>query len=338
MDVLSLIKPQELAEFTESYSYNRNYMGQKLFTPVKTENPKISYEQLVEGGELPVMAQVHALDTEARIGERPNFQKVELEKLLIKEKLPVSERVAYFLRNGGNQDGVVRYIFNDAANLLSRVITRTEVANMELLSTGKITVEENNAKYTVDYGFKSDNKLTFSGWEKPAHGILADLNSVQKKAQAKGFKIVRAITSSTVIGYMLANTEIKSFWKDKTAPLTQTSLLAWINDYYGIEFVVNDDVYKVNVNDATTKRFFDEKAICFLSTKGSLGRGFFGVTPEELQLRDKVGHDIKESSLCTLTMWAQDDPAITWTKATGMYLPAPIAINKMFIANLTAEA
>ena len=145
MDVLSLIKPQELAEFTESYSYNRNYMGQKLFTPVKTENPKISYEQLVEGGELPVMAQVHALDTEARIGERPNFQKVELEKLLIKEKLAVSERVAYFLRNGGNQDGVVRYIFNDAANLLSRVITRTEVANMELLSTGKITVEEYHA-------------------------------------------------------------------------------------------------------------------------------------------------------------------------------------------------
>ena len=174
MDVLSLIKPQELAEFTESYSYDRNFMGQKLFTPVKTENPKIAYEQLVEGGELPVMAQVHALDTEARIGERPNYKKVELEKLLIKEKLPVSERVAYFLRNGGNQDGIVRYIFNDAANLISRVITRTEVANMELLSTGKITIEENNAKYSVDYGFSADNKLSFSGWEKPAHGILSE--------------------------------------------------------------------------------------------------------------------------------------------------------------------
>lgn len=335
MDLLTLIKPENLASFTENYSYNKNFMGQKLFAPEKTSNLKISYKQLVEGGDLPVMAQVHALDSEARIGERPNYSELQLEKLLIKEKLPVSERVAYFLANGGNQDGVVRYIFNDADNLVSRVITRTEVANMELLSTGKVTVDENNAKVTIDYGFKADNNITLTGWSTPAHGIIADLQRVQRKAQSKGFKIVRAITSSTVIGYMLANTEIQGFWEKKVAPLTESALLAWINDYFGIEFVVNDDVYKVNVNDSTCKRFFDEKAICFLSTKGSIGKGFYGVTPEELNLRDKVGHDIKASSLCTLTMWAQDDPAVTWTKATGMYLPAPIAINKMFIGKVS---
>lgn len=336
MDVLSLIKPQELAAFTENYSYKKDFMGQKLFAPVKTENIKIAYEQLAEGGDLPVMAQVHALDSEARIGERPNYQRLELEKLLIKEKLPTSERLAYYLRNGGNQDGIVRYIFNDAANLISRVITRTEVANMELLSTGKITINENNAKYDVDYGFKAENKVTFQGWENPAHGIIADLQTVQKKAKAKGVTLVRAITSSTVINYMLANTEIKSFWANKVAPLTQTALLSWINEYFGIEFVTNDDVYKVKVSDTSAKRFFDEKTICFLPTRGAIGRGFYGVTPEEIQLRGKIGHDVRESSLCTLTMWAEDDPAITWTKATGMYLPAPIAINKMFIVKLTA--
>lgn len=332
MDVLSLIKTQDLATFAESYNYNKNFMGQKLFTPVKTDNLKISYEQLVEGGELPVMAQVHALDTEARIGERVNFTKFELEKLLIKEKLPTSERVAYYLRNGGSDSGVVRYIFNDAANLLSRVITRTEVANMELLSTGKITINENNAKFDVDYGFK--NKISLTGWEDAGHGIIADLVAVQKKAQSKGWKVVRAITSSTIIGYMLANTEIKGFWANKVAPLTQTSLLSWLDEYFGIEFVVNDEVYKVNPNDTKAKRFFDENAICFLGTRGSLGRGFFGVTPEEIQLTGKIGHDVKSSAYCTLTMWAKDDPAITYTKATGMYLPAPTSINNMIIASV----
>lgn len=334
MDYLSLIKPQDLATFAESYNYNKSFMGQKLFVPEKTDNIKISYEQLAEGGDLPVMAQVHALDTEARIGSRVNYTKLELEKLLIKEKLPTSERLAYFLRNGGNNSGVVRYIFNDAANLLSRVITRTEVANMELLSTGKITVSENNAKFDVDYGFSKDNKINLTGWEDASHGIIADLVKVQAKAQSKGWKVVRAITSSTVIGYMLANTEIKSFWANKVAPLTQTSLLSWLNEYYGIEFVVNDDVYKVNPDDTKAKRFFDEKAICFLGTRGALGKGFYGVTPEEINLADKIGHDVKSSAYCTLTMWADNDPAITWTKATGMYLPAPTAINKMIIASI----
>lgn len=332
MDYLSLIKPQDLATFAEKYDYNKSFMGQKLFTPEKTDNLKISYEQLVEGGELPVMAQVHAFDTETRIGDRVNFTTLELEKLLIKEKLPTSERLAYFLRNGGNESGVVRYIFNDAANLISRVITRTEVANMELLSTGKITINENNAKFDVDYGFK--NKINLTGWEDASHGIIADLVAVQSKAQAKGWKVVRAITSSTIIGYMLANTEIKGFWANKVAPLTQSSLLSWLDDYFGIEFVVNDDVYKVNPNDTKAKRFFDEKAICFLGTRGSLGKGFYGVTPEEIQLAGKIGHDVKSSAYCTLTMWEENDPAVTWTKATGMYLPAPTAINKMIIASV----
>lgn len=330
MDYLSLIKPQDLADFTENYNYTTNFMGQRLFAPVKTGNVKIAYEQLVEGGDLPVMAQVHGLDTEARIGERPNYTKIELEKLLIKEKLPTSERLAYFLRNGGRDSQVVRYIFNDAANLISRVLTRTEVANMELLSTGKITINENNAKFEVDYGFSSDNRVTLSDWSNPAHGIIADLVTVQKKAQKKGFNVVRAITSSTVIGYMLANTEIQGFWANKVAPLTQTALLSWLNDYFGIEFVVNDDVYKVNVNDSACKRFFDEKAICFLSTRGALGQGLYGETPEEIQLPNTLSR-----SLCTLTMWEEKDPAITWTKATGVYLPAPRAINKMLIGKVS---
>lgn len=334
MDLLSLIKPEDLQGFAENYTYQVNgFMGQKLFPTQKTRNIKLSYKQLVEGQDLPVMAQVHALDTEARIGSRPDFKELNLEKLLIKEKLDQGERIAYYLDSlGGSEKNIVEYVFNDAANLLSRVITRTEVANMEFLSNGFITVKENNLNYTVDFGFnKANNLVTLSGWSNTEHDILSDLEKIRKKAKKLGFTVVRAITSETVLGYLTANTAIKAFWKDSVAPITTAGVVSWINNYYGIEFVTNDDVYKTEIN-GEAKRFFDENTICFLGTRGVLGKGLFGVTPEELKLKETSKFD---RMLCTLTMWETPDPATTWTKATGMYLPAMSNINKMIIAKIS---
>lgn len=334
MDLLSLIKPEDLQGFAENYTYQvSGFMGQKLFPTRKTRNIKVTYRQLVENQDLPVMAQVHALDSEARIGERPDFKELQLEKLLIKEKLDQGERLAYYLNElGGSESEITNYVFNDAANLLSRVITRTEVANMELLSTGKITVTENNLDFTVDFGFnKSNNFVTLAGWSDPSHDILGDLEKISKRAKKLGFTIVRAITSSTVLGYLTANTGIKGFWKDSVSPITTQGVVTWIKNYYGIEFVTNDDVYKTNIK-GDVKRFFDEYAICFLGTRGALGAGLFGVTPEEFKLKQTSK---SERMLCTLTMWETPDPATTWTKATGVYLPVMSNINRMIIAKVS---
>lgn len=336
MDLLNLIKQEDLVSFAESYNYKRSgFMGQALFAPEKSDNIKVRMQQLVEGGDLPVMAQVHALDSEARIGDRPQIKELELEKLLIKEKLDQGERVAYYLDQlNGREKGIVDFVFNDAANLLSRVIVRTEVANMELLSTGKIVVNENNASLTIDYGYKNSQNKAYSGWGTASHDIIGDLAAVQADAQAKGWEIVRAITSSAIINYMLNNDKIKSYFEKRGEPISKKGVLNYIETFFGIEFVVNDDVYKLSANDANTKRFFKNNVITFLGTRGSLGAGLFGVTPEELKLRDKF--EVSENALCSLTMWATPDPATTWTKATGLYLPVPKDISKMFIATITA--
>ena len=333
MDLISRIKPESLASFAASYDYKvSGFMGQLLFPTQKTDNFKLAIAQLVEGGDLPVMAQVHALDTEARIGDRSNYKEIEFEKLLIKEKLNQGERVAYLLNNlGGKEDDIVRFIYNDAANLLSRVITRTEVANMELLSTGRMTIRENNVNTVVDYGFDDKNRVALTGWSSPDHDILGDLDKVIKKAKAAGWKVVRAITSGTIINYLVANKGIRAFFDGKLVPVTEKGVLDFIDTNYGIEFVANDDVYKLSANGTEVKRFFDEKAICFLGTRGPIGGGIYGATPEELKLKDIPN---REKMLCTLTMWETPDPATTWTKASGMYLPVIKDINRMIIAKI----
>ena len=332
MDLLTLIKPQELLEFTENLEYKvSGYMGQALFPARKTNNLKLEYYNITEGADLPVMAQVHALDAEARIGDRPNMEAISVEKLLIKEKLNQTEKIAYFLNDlGGRESEVVDYIYNDAANLVSRVITRTEVASMELLSTGKVTINENNVKKTVDFGFKDENRVALAGLSTPAFDFLGALQKIVDKAAAKGWTIQRAYTSTKVMNYLLANEGIKAFFANSTQLVTRNTIASWLDAQFGIEFVTNDLVYKESALGTATHRFFDEDTITFVGTRGTLGSGLFGYTPEELKLANT-----SERNLVTVTMWDTPDPVATWTKASGVYLPVPRNINGMIIAKVS---
>lgn len=327
MDILKLIPANEWLEFTSNYSYNLGFMGDALFGSVKTKNLEATIAQLIQGGDIPVMAQVHSLDAEARIGERPNFETLKFNKLLIKEKLNQTERITEFLNNAP-QSAVIDFVFDDANTLISRVLTRIEVAKMEVLGTGKATYKENNVVNTVNYGI---TPASISAWNDPTHDILGDIQGIVNAAAARGKVIVRAITSSKMIGYMLNNTAIKGFWANKTDPLTKARLLSWLQDNYGIQFVVNDAVYKTSIN-GTAKRFYPEDTITFLSTLGRVGQAVFGYTPEELKLPNT-----SEKSLVTITQWETPDPVAVWTKGSALCVPVLTDATGVFIYNHTAS-
>ena len=108
--VLTMISDRDRLEFSQNYSIQRSYVGDTLFPDIKTENLEAEYERLSEGMELPTAAMVHAFDTEAAIGVRPGFEKVSVEKLLIKEKINQSERLAHLLRKGVRESSFVYYV------------------------------------------------------------------------------------------------------------------------------------------------------------------------------------------------------------------------------------
>lgn len=312
-DLLKLIPKSDWKVFTENYAYPTNFMGQKLFPAIKTDDLEVSIAQLVEGGQVPVMAQIHAFDSEARIGDRPAIEIRDYTKLLIKEKLNQTERVAQFLRYAPDNK-VKQFVFDDAANLISRVLTRAEVATMEVLGRGKASYKENNVSLEVDYGVKTTSMS--NAWSSASHDILGDIQSIIDERASKGYATERAITSSKVLGYMMANTAIKGYWANKAEPLTKSRLLAWLNDNYGIEFVVNDATYKTSANETTVHRFYPENNITFVSSRTALGQGMFGYTPEELVLPET-----SEKNFVTVTQWNTEDPVATWTKASALYVP-----------------
>lgn len=92
----NLIDDKQLLDFSQHFGVQRNFMGSRLFPDQKTQYIEQEYTRACENGTLPMVAKVHALDTEAYIGSRTPFEKVSIEELLIKEKINLSENVALF--------------------------------------------------------------------------------------------------------------------------------------------------------------------------------------------------------------------------------------------------
>lgn len=333
MDVLHLVSNKDLLEYTDNLDYKTNFAADKYFPKRKSREIKALIRQIVAGGELPVMAQYHSLDAEARIGERPNFAELEIQKLPIKEKLNVTERILEAFGSNVSDDvrgEVLRYIFDDVSNLVSRVLTRMAVSNTEVLATGRLVINENGISTTVDYNIPAANRISLSQWSTTSHDIIADLDNINNLVKAAGYKITKAICNSSVVGYITKNTALRNTLSSAAVVPTTQRVLAVLEDAIGFRFEVNDDVYKTSVN-GQTKNMYPNDTITFItSADNGVGVGALGYTPEEL-----AGINRSERSLVTVTSYATPDPVALWNKASALYVPVLRNPNGLFIATIT---
>lgn len=321
-DLIQTIKGVKWFTVGRDFDYmaaTENFLGLRLFPLIKTAEFKVAIQQLMDGSDLPVMAVVHALDTEAKIGDRVNFEEFKTELFLIKEKLNQGEALRKKIKDSGmsnDEKALIVAIYNDARNLVSRIITRLEVMACELLATGKITIKENNVDKTIDFNVPANNKLTVLGWATASHDIIGDLIGIQNKAKNK---IRRAITSSKIMGYMLQNTAIINIAKGISTVGYPT--INWLKQYLlgllDIEFVTYDEEYKQSALSNTSYRFFDEDAVSFLTTRGTLGQTVCTTTPAE----DFGAVEATEKAIVTLHTEEKKDPNGIWTIAQGVGLP-----------------
>lgn len=332
MDILHIIENKDLVEFTENLNYKTSFKGDKYFPKQKTKYLKALMRSIMGNANIPVMAQFHALDAEARIGERHNYQEIEFEKLPIREKLNISERIIEAFGNVLTDDmkgAILNFIFDDANNLISRILTRMEVANMEVLGTGKMTINENNIVKEVDYRLPSENKITFTDWANADHDIISDLENFKEVAASKGYIVTGALTTTSVIKYFKKNKALRSTFTNAGLIPTTARILEAVYDAVQIEFDINDDVYKTTI-DGETKNFYPTDTITFFTSPASeVGVGALGYTPAEI-----LGVQDSEKSFVTLSTEISKDPVGLWTIADSLYVPLLKNVNGLFIAKI----
>ena len=251
MEFVELLKEAELLDFGQNFNIARPELsGDRLFPDQKTQNITAKYLAMSDSAYLPTMATVHALDAEAQIGSRPTASIVTVEKLLIKRKINLSERVR-LLRNHGvsTNNEILDYIFDDMARLAEGVKTRTEVAKQELLATGKMTINENHVNTTIDFGVPTDHTNKAFDWstEAKAKTILDDIQGVRDAAIATGRVLREIVTSSAVLSLLAKSAVIQnalfgSAFAGRLA--TQDEITSLFSRLFGIERItVNDQVY-----------------------------------------------------------------------------------------------
>lgn len=342
-EILELIKNKDRLSYSQNYSVKRPYKGNTTFPDVKTQHLEAEYFRLSQGSNLPTVAQVHALDTEAAIGTRPTLEKVSVEKFLIKEKINQSEKTQMYEKNGVDESGLKAFIYDDMGRLADSVVARAELMKQGVMSTGKLIVNENKLSMSIDLGVPTENFVA-ADWSDPEHDILGDIDGWKKIAKKNGQTITKAQTSEKILGYMQKNKGIQTAINSTLGvgifvSVAQVNIL--MTQMFGFTIEVDEDVYATleKQADGTLKRkstrFFpeDKFTMYVAGPNGKLGTGLWGVTPEEL----KYGPWTKKSEkhFVTITQWETEDPVVTWTKASGLFVPVLPNPEGMIIATIT---
>lgn len=326
------------------------YIIDQLFGDVYTENMVAYWESIAAEYQVPLMAQFHAFDTEAQKTFRTPIDSHNIEKGLIKVKIDMSERMRAWLRAGVKDDSLYDYVINDGIRLAEQVITRSKVAKNELMATGQVTIKENNLDLTVDYGVPAAQKGLEIDFGAGADAPLDEqIEALVQTARGNG---------QTLNGMMLSRQTLNKFRKDKSFQkaingsindtlIRNEALKAFLLDEYQLAYViVNDGTYGVDGGiDSTTgrpvvvtKRFFPADGITFFAAPNGgtkLGDGLWGDAPETdpgvERNNDVTGSS--ESPYVTITQWAEHDPAVLWTKASALFMPALYVPNSLYIAS-----
>lgn len=336
-DYLKILDGEELASISVQFDYTAavdKFKGLKLMPMVRTKNLKVAMYNLLKGSEVPVIALVHALDAEARIGDRPNYEKIREELLLFRDKINQGEELRKKTQDMGmdsDERTILNAIYDDISNEIMKVLTAFERRACELLSTGKCVVDENNAKRTVDYHLDTANKIDFTGWSSPTHDIFADLSTL---IQASGdTPIVRQIMSTKVFNYILTNEKMIAAAEKAGVPLTPKWAKDYILSFYDIEILIDDRTYQTAYTDGKKYRFFDENTIVSLTTRGEVGKTFMTSTPAE----DAAEGDYQYGFVTVAQYKSVGEPWTIWTEAEGLGLPVITNINNtLYLSKVTA--
>jgi hypothetical protein len=326
-NVLDSISVEERLNFAQNFAVARPTVLDTIFPDIKTQHFKAEYYRLMQGQNLPTPAFVHAMDTEAHIGTRPTFEKVLTEKLFIKEKINQSEQLQTYITNGvPDDDGLIKWVFDDMGRLAESVVTRTLIAKGQLMSRGIMNIKENNLDMVIDFGIPDEQKMTFGDWSDPEYDIFSDIQRAIKILKDQGKISNRMLTSDTQVQRMRKNKsmQIAIYGSINVGKLvTLAELQRMLQEEFGVQFVTCDQMfaYVKSNGSRVSQRYFDEDKVTFYTAgvSGDVGIGLWGPTPEESEYA--AFQEALEKMFVTVTMWSTQDPVAKWTKASGMFIP-----------------
>ena len=332
--VLELFNQKEILNYLKERKYP-TMLGEELFPEVKRQS--LEFDMLTNGSKTPVIASVHGFDTESEIGQR-EAEKKAIELALIKRKMQLKERELIALespRNEAEKTYLMKNVYADFDALVESVRARVELMRMEVISDGKITLNENGLDAVIDYGVPDENKVADVDWSAEDANPINDMITWKNQLDTAP---ARVLTSTTILAKILSNKNVVNalFGKDSTRIASVGELNNYLEQLQLPKIYTYDAKYrKLEANGTYTKhRYFPENKFVMLPGE-TLGETIYGPTAEEIRLTRDPSVDIKLVGKILAMMYEEGkDPVSTWEKAVATALPALKCADELFQATI----
>ena len=350
-NILGFIKPEDWLQVGFDVERPADPTSE-VWGDVKTDNLVAYWESLAAEYNLPVMAQFHAFDTEAQKTLRFPVDVHNIEKGLIKVKIDQSERMrALLLRGVSAQSELYERVLRDGYNLAEQVFTRAVVAKNEVLATGKTTIKENNLDLTVDYGVPAANTAkTLDFGEGATDPVDEQLLALTEEATSAGYPIDTLYTSKQDLNRLRKDAGIQKAINGAMMVgqlVRESDLRQYMSEEYGINRIITQDgVYSLPLTMGsngrpviTSKRLYPTGKYTFMHTGGGkIGDGLWGDPPEVTasKFMDVSGSEV--SPYVYVSQYAENDPAVVWTKASALFMPVLYNPNALYVASYANTA
>ena len=321
-------------------------LGETLFPSIKIDSLELEY---VKGAnEAPVIASVHAFDSETEIGDREGFEIVRQELALIKRKIQMKEKLIIALQNPRTPvelNSTIQTIYDDVESMITSVLTKVEQMRFEALATGKLVFSENGFSGTIDYGVPSDHKALLTStdlWSDAAATPLEDLQTwFDKIVSDTGIAPERILTSSRVASALQKHASVRSaiFGVNNDRVVSRNQLNEFLVEQ-GLPMVATEDrAYRTKGSNGAyvTKRFFPDNVLVMMPG-GALGNAVFGPTAEEIELSNDPSVTLTGKENVIAAVYKTNDPVAHWTKGVAAALPSFPTANQVFLATVLAAS
>lgn len=342
--------------YTGEPSNQLEYIGQGFFPPQKKAGLDLKWIKGFNG--LPVSLKPSTFDAKSTLRDRVGVSINETEMAFFRESMLVSEKDEQeIMRVTDSNDPyavqVLDNIFNDAKTLIDGALVVPERMCMQLLAPlggdMGINIVADNANYTYNYdpdgSWKSAHyaEITTANdmWNAPdTCDPFADLEAaIDAQEQAGGNRPEIAIMSKATFNYIKKSKAVQSYIlaQNTTANVFITDKI--VRDFLETELAILVVIYNKQYRDESgvAKKFYPDN-IVMLVPNGTLGKTWFGTTPEERTLMGKPESNVSiVNTGITVSVTTTTDPVNTKTTVSEIVLPSFENLNACYALQVVSE-
>lgn len=297
------------ANWTEVASNQIPYLGSGFFPSKKKAGLDLSWLRGSKG--LPVSLMPSAFDAKATFRDRIGVEKLETEMPFFREGFKIKERDRQeLLRIQESNDPyameVISRVFDDANELIegARVVPERMIMQLLFPEDGQvgISINANGVVYIYDYDpddtWKQENYMSLIGSDAWSSSSTADpfkqFKAVKDMIRSKhGTELTTAIMNTTTFNMLAATDAVKNRYLTtsglKMGYLTDAEVKAVVAATSGLNIIIYDKQYR---DESKVSRAFVPDNYVSLVPSGALGYTWYGMTPEEADLRGAGGSDV----------------------------------------------